>query len=280
MGEAENGERRDTTSPGLRSAISRRIAPTATVQAWYAPCVGAKEEMMGKHDFGDGNGAVKAHRHENPDGSKGGWVAETATVEKGCSIGDNARVFGKAWVCDKARVYGNAEVYGNAQVYDNARVYGNAWVFGNARVYGKAQVYGKAWVYDKTRVYGKAWVCGNARVCENAWVYDKAWVYGNAWVYSKAQVYGNARVYGDARVCGDARVKQTPLCVSGLSYHITLTETHAFVGCDEFSLAKPLTAKDAAASSEPEYAKKHYEQFNRLVKLLREWQAGEGGDND
>jgi hypothetical protein len=30
-------------------------------------------------DFGDGE--VPAHRHVNPDGSEGGWVADTTTLE-------------------------------------------------------------------------------------------------------------------------------------------------------------------------------------------------------
>ena len=29
-------------------------------------------------DFQDGNGPVPAHRHINPDGTTGGWVADTA----------------------------------------------------------------------------------------------------------------------------------------------------------------------------------------------------------
>jgi len=28
------------------------------------------------HDFGDGAGAVPAHRHLNPDGDLGGWVGD------------------------------------------------------------------------------------------------------------------------------------------------------------------------------------------------------------
>ena len=54
-------------------------------------------------DFHDGNGPVAAHRHRNPDGTLGGWVADTA------------------------------------QVYGTARVYGTALVSGNAQVYGTAQ---------------------------------------------------------------------------------------------------------------------------------------------
>ena len=31
-------------------------------------------------DFRDGQGPVPAHRHTHPDGSEGGWVANTAQV--------------------------------------------------------------------------------------------------------------------------------------------------------------------------------------------------------
>ena len=97
-------------------------------------------------DFQDGNGPVPAHRHVNPDGSEGGWVAETAWV-----YGD-ARVFGDAWVFCTARVYGTA------------RVFGNAWVSGDAWVYGTARVYGDAWVSGDARVSGTAWVSGDVRL--------------------------------------------------------------------------------------------------------------------
>ena len=69
-------------------------------------------------DFNDGNGLVKAHKHENG----GGWVAETANVDK------------TAFVECNARVSGNASVWGDASVSGNARVWGNARVSGNASV--------------------------------------------------------------------------------------------------------------------------------------------------
>lgn len=43
-------------------------------------------------DFGDGNGPVPAHKHENG----GGWVANTATVQASAYIGRDARVYGYA----------------------------------------------------------------------------------------------------------------------------------------------------------------------------------------
>ena len=96
-------------------------------------------------DFNDGNGPVPAHRHINPDGTLGGWVADTAVV------------YGNAVVSGDARVYGDAVVYGNARVSGNARVYGDARVSGNARVSGDAKVHdlctilwGRAGGYDWT----------------------------------------------------------------------------------------------------------------------------------
>jgi len=37
---------------------------------------------------------VPAHRHRNPDGTEGGWVADTATVAAKAHIGRYARVHG------------------------------------------------------------------------------------------------------------------------------------------------------------------------------------------
>jgi hypothetical protein len=116
-------------------------------------------------DFGDG--PVLAHRHVNPDGSLGGWVADTATVEPTAYVGPDARVYGTA------RVFENAWVGGDAFVSENAWVFGDAWVGGNARVYGNALVFenalvhGKAQVFANAQVRGTAWVFGNARVFEN-----------------------------------------------------------------------------------------------------------------
>ncbi len=105
----------------------------------------------------------------NLDGSLGGFVADTASIEflmlKGfshnrphiglhASICDNARVYGDARVTGNGRVSGNAWVTGNSRVYENAWVSGNAWVFGNARVYGDTAVTGDTWVFGDSRVFG------------------------------------------------------------------------------------------------------------------------------
>jgi len=43
-------------------------------------------------DFGDGRGRIPAHRHQNTDGSEGGWVANTAHVDLTAYVGPEARV--------------------------------------------------------------------------------------------------------------------------------------------------------------------------------------------
>lgn len=73
-------------------------------------------------DFFDGNGPVLAHRHKNTDGSLGGWVADTAFVEKSVHVGPDVMVSGQAKVLDNAVLSGNAKISGDTRVGDNARV--------------------------------------------------------------------------------------------------------------------------------------------------------------
>jgi hypothetical protein len=124
--------------------------------------------IMSTFNFGDGYGPVPAKRHINPDGTEGGWVANTATVAATAYVGPDAQVYGNARVFDNARVFGKARVSGNAWVYGlvsgNARVSGNAWVYGlvdyKARVDGFARVYGGALVCGDAYVTGDAVVTG------------------------------------------------------------------------------------------------------------------------
>jgi hypothetical protein len=58
---------------------------------------------------------------------------------------------------------------------------------------------------------------------------------GNAWVYGDAQVYGNARVYGDAWVSGDGT--KTSICLSGLAWHVTITDDQMSIGCQSHALS-------------------------------------------
>ena len=141
--------------------------------------------------------------HTNPDGSKGGFVENTAAVDSTAYIGPDASVCGAAQVRNKASVYGNAQVSNQAEVKEHAQVYGNAEVFGRAEIKGHARVYGNAQVYEDSLI------TMNARVFGNAKVYKHAEVYGNAQVSNRAQVSGYKNILGDAQVYGNAKVDGT-----------------------------------------------------------------------
>ena len=72
--------------------------------------------------FDFGSSPVPAHRHLNPGGSEGGWVADTAYVAPTAYVGPDAQVYGSAWVFDLAVVYGSALVSGSA-IIDGVRPY-------------------------------------------------------------------------------------------------------------------------------------------------------------
>ena len=88
----------------------------------------ARIDAASTFDFGDGNGAVAARRHVNPDGTEGGWVAETAHVAETATVTSGATVRGCAQVRDYARVTDSARVSGDALVCDNAQISDNAQV--------------------------------------------------------------------------------------------------------------------------------------------------------
>src|ERR1035437_1684346 len=86
------------------------------------------------HDFGDGKGEVIAHRHKNPNGGVGGWVARTARVAKTAHLGPKVRVYGRAKVLDNATVMGSTRVHDRAVVEEGASVGSTSEVCGNAVV--------------------------------------------------------------------------------------------------------------------------------------------------
>lgn len=133
--------------------------------------------MITTFDFGDGNGNVPAHRHINPDGSIGGWVAETVTIETTVYIGKNAAIFGYVTVRDKVRIYDEARVFDRAFICNEAKIYGESRIYESASVFGKSEVYEEAEIYGRTNifnsvitgnvhVYGITTVCGEVHICE------------------------------------------------------------------------------------------------------------------
>lgn len=69
------------------------------------------------------------HRHSNG----GGWVAETAKVDKSVYVGPHALVYGHAELTGKVRVEGTAQVSGNVRLSGNVVVAGNCWLDGNTK---------------------------------------------------------------------------------------------------------------------------------------------------
>jgi len=159
-----------------------------------------------------GRGPVPAHRHINPDGSIGGWVAESASVSPGVTVGKDAQVANKAtvlhWakVLDNAKVSGLAQVHGESEVSGNARVFGKARVYDTARVYGNAQVYGEAVVTDWARVYENARVYGRARIMFGAKIYGRAQVYEKAQLWHDVEAFGEAKIHGEAKLIGKSKI--------------------------------------------------------------------------
>ncbi len=139
--------------------------------------------------FNFGNGHVLARRHVNPDGTAGGWVADTAYVAPSVFLGFEACVFEFARVLDNAIVYGHAKVFGNACVKENAHIYGGACVYGNAGICDHAQVFGNSYVY------GYALVKDFAKVHEHAEVFGTSLLRGSACARGKA-ILRNKRLEG------------------------------------------------------------------------------------
>ena len=88
---------------------------------------------------------------------------------------------------------------------------------------------------------------------------------GDAQVYGDALVYGDARVYGDALVCGDALVYGKIFCLSGFSFHVTVTPQNAAIGCQLKTHREWLrvTAKQAR-----ELGLTNIKEYRALKKLL------------
>ncbi|MEI6746754.1 MAG: hypothetical protein WCL34_12400, partial [Methylococcaceae bacterium] len=107
-------------------------------------------------DFGDGKGAVPAHRHINPDSSLGGWVADTASVDSSVYVGENVVVYGLARVFEESKLSDNVRVFGKAQIFGSSCISDNASVGDNAKIYGE------------THVGGNACIQGYLELCKNS----------------------------------------------------------------------------------------------------------------
>ena len=160
------------------------------------------------YDFGDG--PVPAAQHVNPDGSVGGWVADTAHVDPDAVVGPeakvfgNARVFGGARVLERARVASNARIDSGAVVRDHARVEGNSTVI-EAEIASHSLVTGNAHVTGGARIGGNATVAGDCRVVGPAIIDGRARLSGRSWVVG-GEIGGSVSITGSASVQPGARL--------------------------------------------------------------------------
>ena len=122
----------------------------------------------------------------NQDGSPGGFVANTATVEQVSYAYFWSR--NRPFIGQYAQVCDHAGVYHDAQVRDSAKIFENAMVFDNAEVFGNAQV------------------SGDARVAENASIYEDAQIYDDAIITGDVQIAGDTQVFGNCMAFQAMRV--------------------------------------------------------------------------
>jgi carbonic anhydrase/acetyltransferase-like protein (isoleucine patch superfamily) len=163
---------------------------------------------------GFGPAPVPMARHTNPDGSIGGLVAETATVDESAWVAHGARVLGNAHVLDTSRVLdeavvrdegivaGNAVIAGAACVHERGCVLEHAVVHDRAEVSGDAVVCSAAMVLDRAKVIDQALVSGYARIRDDTVVGERSVVTGYANVTDFVQLRGAVRVAGEADVSG------------------------------------------------------------------------------
>lgn len=152
--------------------------------------------------------ATPLRRHENPDGTVGGLVADGSIVSNDAWVAPGARVLGRAHVLDRAKVLGRAVVSGRAivadeaVVRDRAQVLDAAVVAGRAEVSGDAVVQSRAMVLDHARVSDAAIVSGSAMLADEAKIGDHCVVTDNVTVGDLARARDHVYLGGDALVSG------------------------------------------------------------------------------
>lgn len=110
------------------------------------------------------NGSSKRghHQHENPDGTLGGWVQNSARVHPTAYIAPTATVGGSARVCTKARILDHAHVADWVIIGKGCVVFGEALVRHHARLFPKSQVGGQSMILMNARVNFELVVDGKA----------------------------------------------------------------------------------------------------------------------
>ena len=95
----------------------------------------------GKHKFHNGV-ETYAMPHINPDGTIGGWVAESAVVSETCYVAPEAEVFEYAQVLGDATLLSTASASGFAVIKDKAILDDESHVTDDALIEGSALIAG------------------------------------------------------------------------------------------------------------------------------------------
>ena len=60
---------------------------------------------------------------------------------------------------------------------------------------------------------------------------------GNSWVFGNARVFGYAEVSGNALVSDNAKCTKKAFTISTCYHHVTITDTHISIGCQNHPIA-------------------------------------------
>ncbi len=162
----------------------------------------------------------------------GGYVARTATVERGVFLGPLAQV------CDKAQVLGIGKMKGRVVIKDKALIFdavsitgperekkGELVVSGEAQIFDRARLEGTPHIFGKAKIKGSSFIHGSTKVFDEAIIDDgdiggKAKIYGRALIQGRrvnlitqkeefsrlVKIFDEAQVFGDAKVIGQSQI--------------------------------------------------------------------------
>lgn len=196
------------------------------------------------HNFGNGGGLVPAHRHRNPDGTLGGWVADSAMVQNTVYIGPSAQVFDHAVVTDHVALHQRAWIAGRATVSDNVKMSNTAGVYGNAKVSGCVQLYDRAAVFGEAIVSDDVYLADSASLSDHAEAHHSAVIAGATQIRDHGQVIEQASVSGNTLIFGNAVIAGNAVITMGNYYDTQASDFHLdFSPADEIN---NILALDAA----------------------------------
>jgi carbonic anhydrase/acetyltransferase-like protein (isoleucine patch superfamily) len=105
----------------------------------------------------------------------------------------------------------NLSQEGNCWVGDNARVFGDAFIGGDALIDRRATV------KDQTRVHGNSWISDSVIISGDSEISGNIKISGRTRVSEHAEIYGNVRIDGNSRISGYAKIHSNVECAALLS---------------------------------------------------------------